>query len=159
MAKLTIAELKDQIQCLRNTIELQAQEIIRLNKQNNDIMNRCEVVSRQEFETLLKEFEYLKFQYKLVTEENKRLKEKLEMKMNTTYEEPHNSRGAGRKSNINNDILNMISKLHQENKSLSEIASAVGLSKSYIHKLISGQNAADSDSKKNLYKSLEASNH
>ena len=140
MSTVTIAELKDTIQSMHKTIDLQMQEIIELQKQKDNILNENNSVSKPQFDGLLKDFELLQIKNKMVSTENQKLKEKIKLLTPQLLEKKCNERGAGRKSNLTDDQLELILELRHQQLSYNEIAQKVGLSKTYVHKLICEQN-------------------
>jgi hypothetical protein len=140
MSRVTIAELKDRIQNMQKTINLQMQEIIEIQKQNENILNKNNSVSKPQFDGLLKDFELLQMKYKMISTENEKLKGKIKFYTPQPLERKCNERGAGRKSSLTDGQLELILELRHQQLSYNEIAQKVGLSKTYVHKLIREQN-------------------
>lgn len=63
-------------------------------------------------------------------------KEHLSLIKKETVKKVHNDRGAGRKSKLTTEQLDIVIELHQKGLSYNKIGQEVGLSKAYVYKLI-----------------------
>lgn len=139
MGKVTIKALKDEIQVLNNIDKFQKKELDKLNKELDNIKNNKNVVTKEEYDILVKNIEkeklktseYKRLYYNIKKEYNmqrnkyideikkleKQLIESSEIKLNEK-----NSRNAGRKAYSNKEVIEMIYNYYLENKSLQHIA-------------------------------------
>lgn len=102
---------------------------IELNKESEKVLNEHISTLEEKCEYTKKDTEILRNHVEFLRAENLKLTNKKSKKV-------HNERGAGRKSNLTTEQVQRIEKLHQKGKSYGAIAKEVGLSKSYIYKLI-----------------------
>lgn len=130
MSRVTIKSLEEQISTLKAIIEYNSTDISELNKEIKDLRNSNNMVSRSEFDNLLKRLE----QQKLVISNYEKLNENLKTKnqiqkteIKKLQEQPScsvtklNDRNAGRKAFSNIEVIQMIYNLYLCGKSLQGI--------------------------------------
>ena len=145
MPRVTIKELQEQLNKSDNIIKWHQDKIHELQKQNENILNDKDSVSKVEHEALIKQFQNLQDNYKQLKDLYEKQKDKnstlinkciaLENKL-SELEPKYNERGAGRKSTLTNEHLQKVRELHQQGLSYGAVAKEVGLSKAYVYKLI-----------------------
>lgn len=136
MARVTIKELQEKIIQQQTIIDEQLKDIQKLQEDKEAILKDGNVVSKLEYETLLKEFNNLQINYKTLEEFYDKEKEKNSILINKETEKKHNERGAGRKSTLVDEQLDKIKELKEQGLSYGNIAKEVELSKAYVYKLI-----------------------
>ncbi|WP_196008055.1 recombinase family protein [Clostridium tyrobutyricum] len=136
MPRITIKEMQEKLNNAQKTIEMQIDEISRLNKELDNTRNNVGVVSSAEFKSVITELETKENLYKLLEEQKNKEIEKLKTKVDllnaelkknksTVINSEHNSRGAGRKEFQDYDTVKTIYKSYSEGKSLQNIADAL----------------------------------
>ncbi|SKA99917.1 Helix-turn-helix domain of resolvase [Caloramator quimbayensis] len=117
---MTKAELEEKLKQKDRIIEGLINEITNLNKQYKDI------ITRNEYNILLKQYNDLKQNYQTLFELYNNLKHK-----------KHNERRAGRKSKLNDELITQIQKLKNENNmTIQEIAEHFNISVGLVHKAL-----------------------
>jgi len=154
-------QLKETILQKNNRIVFQQKQIEELQEEKKNILKNNEVVSKIEFDKVLKDLESKQINYKTLkdlydkkTIKNNMLIDKCEnltkkngalrrlngsLIKNATVK-THNERGAGRKSHLTKEQLEKVEKLRDEGLSYKKIGEAVGISKTYAYKLINNLN-------------------
>lgn len=135
MARITIKALQEELEQLKSINKYQFNDINRLNIEIDQFKNKLNIVSKEEFSSLVKQlenqklrtseykklYENLKVQYK--TERSKYLNEieSLEQQLSSS-EMKLNERNAGRKAYSNKEVIEMIYNYYIAGKSLQGIA-------------------------------------
>ncbi len=118
MAK--VAELQTKLEQANKIIDGLMQQISELHKQYSN------VVTKQEYEGLLKQYEALEQRYKILQS----LYDKKQTKK-------HNERNAGRKPKLNQELITNIHKLKNENgMTIQAIAEQLHISVGLVHKAL-----------------------
>jgi DNA-binding NarL/FixJ family response regulator len=146
MGKVTIKELQERLQQQKELIDMQQEDIIRLNKELEEAKQGMNVISLVEFNGVVKQCENVELRYKVMERQKDKEIERLKDRINQFESKQidkctiHNERGAGRKSQLTPEQSEKVYSLHQQGLSYGKIATEVGISKAYVYKLISKQN-------------------
>lgn len=137
MARVTIKEMQERLKKAQEIIEMQIDEISRLNKELDNTRNNEGVVSSAEFKSVITELDTNKKLYRVLKEQKNKEIDQLKAKVDllnaellkknesTVIKAEHNSRGAGRKEFQDYDTVKKIYKSYSEGKSLQNIADAL----------------------------------
>lgn len=137
MARVTIKEMQERLKKAQKIIEMQIDEISRLNKELDNTRNNEGVVSSAEFKIVITELDTNKKLYRVLEEQKNKEIDQLKAKVDllnaellnknesTVIKAEHNSRGAGRKEFQDYDTVKKIYKSYSEGKSLQNIADAL----------------------------------
>ncbi|MGO5075968.1 recombinase family protein [Clostridium sporogenes] len=135
MPRVTIKSLQEELEQLKSINKYQSDEINKLRVTIEDIKKEKDVVSKEEYDNLVKQFE----PQRLMVTEYKRLYEDLRVQYNTERskyiseieslekqvkgsETKLNERNAGRKAYSNKEVIEMIYNFYIDGKSLQRIA-------------------------------------
>ena len=132
MARVTIKELEERLKNAQNLIDMQIDEISRLNKELDDTRNGLNVVSSAEFKGVISELENYKLLYKILKQQKEKeissLKNKVDVlidkikEVSSEIKIEHNSRGAGRKEFQDYETVQHIFNLYANGESLQGVA-------------------------------------
>jgi predicted RNase H-like nuclease (RuvC/YqgF family) len=119
MGKVTIKELQERLQQQKELINMQQEDIIRLNKELEEAKQGMNVISLVEFNGVVKECENIELRYKVMERQKDKEIERLKAKINEFESKQinkctiHNERGAGRKSLLTQEQLEKVYALPQ----------------------------------------------
>jgi|GEM_PF-2592026 len=125
MARVTIKELEERLKNAQNLIDMQIDEISRLNKELDDTRNGLNVVSSAEFKGVISELENYKLLYKILKQQKEKEISSLKTKVDVLIDKikaEHNSRGAGRKEFQDYETVMHIFNLYANGESLQGVA-------------------------------------
>lgn len=114
MKKATLKVLHEQINTLKSINRNQSIEMDNLNEKIDNLRDKETIVSKSEFDFLVKNFE----NQKLMTSDYKKLYQNLKSKKEPIY----NERNAGRKAYADKEVIKRIYTLYVDGKSLQGVA-------------------------------------
>lgn len=144
MARETVAMLKERIAQLENINQLQMNQIQQLNNERENILDKANVISMNEYNGLLSDMEMYQNSSKIYENlynkseiKNKKLNETIQelISEDNQVQKIKNERGAGRKTIISDELSNNVRKLRLDGETFQNISDKLKISVGLAHKI------------------------